>query len=82
MLKLTALALGLLSIIAIALPSQATTNVRSLSLQQSTGDLHSQVILKVSERENYRRRVDRRQVVRGRQQSLRHHYKVHSHHDR
>jgi hypothetical protein len=50
MLKLTALAIGLLTVISIAPQSQAmTTNIDAPSLQQPAANLHSQIILKVSE---------------------------------
>ncbi len=48
MLKLTSLALGLLTIIALAPASQAATNVNPLSLQKPAGDLHAQVITALS----------------------------------
>jgi hypothetical protein len=50
--KLTALAIGLLTVISIAPQSQAmTTNIDSPSLQQPAANLHSQIILKVAEQQ-------------------------------
>jgi hypothetical protein len=61
--KLTALAIGLLTVISIAPQSQAmTTNIDAPSLQQPAANLHSQVILKVSEQPreySNRRRYDK-----------------------
>ncbi len=57
MLKLTSLLLGLLTVIAIAPASHAATNINPLSIQKPAGDLHSQVIIKLGEQPQYRRRV-------------------------
>jgi hypothetical protein len=78
MLKLTALALGLLTVIAIAPASQAATTVNPVSLHQAAGDLHAQVIVKIGEqgqhkeRREYDRRYSERPVV-----VRRHHDKYH-----
>ncbi len=58
MLKLTSLALGLLTVIAIAPASQAATNPNPLSLHTPAGDLHSQVILKIGGHPDYREGVE------------------------
>jgi hypothetical protein len=51
MLKLTSLAIGLLTVIAIAPKAEAiTANSQPVSLERSTANLHSQVILKVGDR--------------------------------
>ncbi len=51
MLKITSLAIGLLTIIAIAPKAEAiTANSQPVSIEQSTANLHSQVILKVGDR--------------------------------
>jgi hypothetical protein len=51
MLKLTSLAIGLLSIIAIAPQSEAmTANAAPASIERSANNLHSQIILKVGDR--------------------------------
>ena len=70
MLKLTSLALGLLTIIALAPASQAATNVNPLSLQKPAGDLHAQVIIKLGGEAGRRRELEReREVARRREQS-------------
>jgi hypothetical protein len=53
MLKLTSLALGLLTIIAIAPASQAATTSNPLSIHKPAGDLHSQVIIKLGGQQQY-----------------------------
>ena len=68
MLKLTSLALGLLTIIALAPASQAATNVNPLSLQKPAGDLHAQVIIKLGGEAGRRRELEReREVARRRE---------------
>ena len=64
MLKLTSLALGLLTVIAIAPKSEAMSanNVQS-SLQQPAGDLHAQVIFKIGTPEYRRREAQRRREM-------------------
>jgi hypothetical protein len=58
MLKLTSLALGLLTIIALAPASQAATTIDRVSFGQPAGDLHAQVIIKIGEQR--KREVERR----------------------
>ncbi len=55
MLKLTSLALGLLTVMAIAPASQAATNINPLSFQTPASDLHSQVIIKLGGQSQYHR---------------------------
>jgi hypothetical protein len=85
MLKLTSLAIGLLSIIAIAPSSEAmTANARPVSIDSPEANLHSQVILKIGDRGysrggNYQRRRElelqrEREAARRRRQSSRRGY--------
>jgi hypothetical protein len=73
MLKLTSLALGLLTVIAIAPRSEAmSTTVTPLSIEQPAANLHSQVIFKVgqpgySRRSEAQRRRERAAELRRRQ---------------
>ena len=80
MLKLTSLALGLLTVIAIAPASQAAT-INPLSFDRSVNDLHPQVIARTDDRhKQYRHReVNRHQ---SRERSVSRHRKEYSHHDR
>jgi hypothetical protein len=96
MLKLTSLALGLLTVIAIAPTSQAATNVSSLALQTPAGDLHSQVIIKLGGQPQYyqrgegarRRELQRQRELEREREALRrrqyggHEDKYHSEHRR
>jgi hypothetical protein len=73
MLKLTSLALGLLTVIAIAPVSQAATNINPLSIQKPAGDLHSQVIIKLGGQPEYHHRGEadrRRELERERERAL------------
>ena len=70
MLKLTSLALGLLTIIALAPASQAATNVNPLSLQKPAGDLHAQVIIKLGGEAGRRRELEREREVVARRREL------------
>jgi hypothetical protein len=57
MLKLTSLALGLLTVLSIAPSSEAmSANINPVSLQQPAANLHSQVILRIGDRKGYSRR--------------------------
>ena len=70
MLKLTSLALGLLTIISMAPASQAATNIHPLSIQKPAGDLHSQVIIKLGGQPQYHHRGEaerRRELERERE---------------
>jgi hypothetical protein len=50
MLKLTSLAIGLLTVLAIAPKSEAmTASINSQSLHQPAGDLHAQLIIKIGD---------------------------------
>lgn len=85
MLKLTSLALGLLTIIALAPASQAATNVNPLSLQKPAGDLHAQVIIKLGGEAGRRRELEReREAARRRElererEAARRSYQSHGH---
>ena len=58
MLKLTSLAIGLLTVISMAPRSEAmTANDHPISIERPAANLHSQVILKIGER-GYSRRGD------------------------
>jgi hypothetical protein len=86
MLKFTPLALGLLTVIAIAPASQAATTLHPVSLQQPTGDLHSQVILKIGGQPEYHHREEaarRRELERERErerEAARRRHQYYSHH--
>jgi hypothetical protein len=72
--KLASLALGLLTVIAIAPASQAATNFHPLSIQKPAGDLHSQVIIKLGGKQEYRQRGEaarRRELERQREAARR-----------
>ncbi|WP_310413989.1 hypothetical protein [Chamaesiphon sp. OTE_8_metabat_110] len=82
MLKLTSLAIGLLSILTMAPRSEAmTANARPVSIDRPAANLQSQIILKIGDRgysrgSNYRRRRElelqrEREAARLRRQSLR-----------
>ncbi len=82
MLKLTSLALGLLTIIAIAPASQAATNINPLSIQKPTGDLHSQVIIKLGGQPEYHHRGEaerRRELEREREAAARRRHQLYGH---
>ncbi len=83
MLKLTSLAIALLTVISIAPKSDAAMTIdRHLSHQHPTGELHAQIHAENRHhvRVEHRRDRDRRQVVKHQE----HHGKPHSkaHHDR
>ena len=84
MLKLTSLALGLLTVIALAPASQAATTITPLSLQQPAGNLHSQVILKIGGSPVYHESAEarrRREIELERErEAARRHHKYNSHH--
>jgi hypothetical protein len=55
MLKLTSLAIGLLTVIAMTPTSEAiAANTPAVSISQPAANLHSQVILKIGDRDRYR----------------------------
>jgi hypothetical protein len=59
MLKLTSLAIGLLTVVSMAPKSEAmSVTAAPLSLQQPAGDLHAQVIFKIGGQQDYRRRMN------------------------
>jgi hypothetical protein len=85
MVKLTSLALGLLTVIAIAPAAQAATTSNPLSIQKPAGDLHSQVIIKLGGQPQYYHRGEaerRRELEREREREAaarrRHHPQYHS----
>jgi hypothetical protein len=90
MLKLTSLALGLLTVIAIAPKSEAMSATTSpLSLQTPAGNLHSQVIIKLGGQSERDDRHDRGEAYRRRELELerereaaRRRHQVREHHDR
>lgn len=70
MLKFTSLALGLLTVIAIAPASQAATYNNSVSVQKPAADLHSQLIIKIGGQPEYHHRGEaerRRELERERE---------------
>jgi hypothetical protein len=81
MLKLTSLALGLLTVITIAPKSEAmSANVSPLSLQQPAGNLHSQVIIKLGgQPERYDRAEIRRRELEREREAARRRHQYHSH---
>jgi hypothetical protein len=71
MLKITSLALGLLTVISIAPNSEAmTAKIDPVTLDRSTANLHSQVILKIGGQGNSRRIEMRRRRELQRQREL------------
>jgi hypothetical protein len=71
MLKLTSLALGLLTVIAIAPKSEAMSATTSpLSLQTPAGNLHSQVTIKLGGQSERNDRYDRGEAYRRRELEL------------
>lgn len=81
MLKLTSLALGLLTVMAIAPKSEAmSANTNPLSLQQPAGNLHSQVIIKLGgQSERYDRAEIRRRELEREREAARRRHQYHSH---
>jgi hypothetical protein len=76
MLKLTSLAIGLLTVIAIAPKSEAMSanNIQPQSLQQPAGELHAQVIFKIGTPE-YRYREAEHRREREREEERRRNYR-------
>jgi hypothetical protein len=82
MLKLTSLALGLITAIAIVPAAQAATTVNPLSLDRPVDNLHAQIILRTGERQKNYRHHDGDRHHQLRERLVRRHHRDYSHHDR